>query len=122
MNAYNYATLSDARLKTGIEPLPEDCLDLVRAIPVKRFKYLPPAASDPALEHVTNRTHWGFVAQDVAAAMAAAGHDFGGHIIDPESGTESLSYNDLVAVLWRGTQELTARVKALEAALESRMS
>jgi hypothetical protein len=119
MNAYNYATLSDVRLKIGIGAVP-DCLDVVQAIPVKRFKYLPPAAPDPALEHVTNRTHWGFTAQDVTAAMEAAGHDFGGSVTDPESGVQSLSYNDLVAVLWRGTQELTARVAALEAALEAR--
>lgn len=55
-----------------------------------------------------DRAHWGFIAQDVGAAMAAAGYDFGGHIVGP-TGREALSYNDLVAVLWQALRELLQR-------------
>jgi len=113
-NSYNYATLSDAALKTDIQPMPPDCLGYVEAIAPKQFKFLPPAEPDPKLEHVTSRNHWGFVAQDVVAATGESG--FGGVTIDPESGVAGLSYNDMVATLWQAVRELSAKVQALEAA------
>lgn len=105
--AYNFVTASDARDKTGIAALDADCLALVRGILPQRFRWA--AGGDSGL-------HWGFVAQDVAGAMAAAGHEFGGHLTDPESGRERLAYNELVAVLWRAVQQLAERLDAAEAA------
>ena len=39
--------------------------------------------------------------------------DFGGYLVDQHG--ESIAYNELTAVLWKVCQELTARVKTLEA-------
>jgi hypothetical protein len=102
--SYAYATASDAALKTDIADLP-DCLDLLAAINPQRYRW--------RVGPDTARTHWGFVAQDVEAAMAAAGHEFGGHSV--ENGRHSLAYNELIATLWKATQQLAARVSALEA-------
>jgi Chaperone of endosialidase len=110
---------SDERLKTDIAPLP-DCLDLVSAIEPKQFKFIEPPPSPPSEDTGPtpagppgwfDQRRWGFVAQDVERAMQ--GYDFGGHVTDDE-GLQSLSYNDLVAVLWKAVQELTAKVKELE--------
>jgi hypothetical protein len=79
----------------------------VRAITPKTFRWA---------EGEDDRTHWGFIAQEVGEAMAAAGHDFAGRQVDPEGGHERLAYNELIAVLWQATRELTARVARLEAA------
>jgi hypothetical protein len=106
--SYNFTNASDERDKEDIRELP-DCLDLIQIISPKRYKF------NNAPEHDRHRVHWGFVAQEVGKAMQDAGHDFGGHFIgDDEAQSQGLSTNDLVAVLWKACQELTARVKSLE--------
>jgi hypothetical protein len=125
--AAGVALTSDARLKSDVGDLPADCLGLVAAITPKTFKHLPPPAPElgsgmpgdpaPKAEPTPNfydRTMWGFMAQDVEAVMAAGGHDFGGHIVS-EDGMQSLSYFDLLAVVWKALQEATARIEQLEA-------
>lgn len=104
--SYYFGTVSDVRTKTEIESLP-DCLGVVRTLDAKRFKWKNPNPDDPH----RNATHWGFIAQDVQAAMA--GTPFGGHRVE-EGGEHSLNYNELVAVLWKACQELAARVETLE--------
>jgi hypothetical protein len=102
--AYSYPGSSDLRLKTNNQPLPDDCLALVRAIVPQRFCWR--KGPDP------ERVHWGFIAQEVAAAMSAAGHEFGGHYVgDDEAKTQSLDVNELVAVLWRAVQEMAATLE-----------
>jgi hypothetical protein len=104
VEAYNFVTHSDARSKRDVAELPAGCLALVEAIAPKSFRFRGDVrAASP------ESVHWGFVAQEVGAAMAAAGQQFGGHLIDPESGRERLRYNDLLALLWRAVQELAAR-------------
>jgi hypothetical protein len=106
------ALTSDERLKRDIAPLPDDCLRLVAAIEPKRFKFVePPEPAGPP--GWFDKTRWGFVAQDVAAAMPDAVE------VDAE-GNQYVSPSDLTACLWRGVQELTARVKTLEAALDAK--
>lgn len=62
------------------------------------------------------RQHFGFLTTEVKAALGDV--DFGGYIKtnpnDPES-EEALRYDEFIAPLVRAVQELTARVKALEA-------
>jgi hypothetical protein len=99
VGAYSFYTASDRRLKQDIGPVPDDCLTLVKAIEPQRFRII---GSPPELD----RVHWGFIAQQVGEAMTAAGQEFGGRIISPQTGRESLSYNDLLALLWRAVQQL----------------
>jgi hypothetical protein len=103
--SYAYNTSSDMRHKTDIEDLP-GCLDFVRRLAPKRFKFNNAPPED------RQRSHWGFIAQEVGAAFRET--DFGGHRADPAG--ESISYNELTAVLWKVCQELLARVEQLEAA------
>jgi hypothetical protein len=105
--SYAWATQSDRRHKTDIEDLPSNCLDLVASLKPQRFKFNNGPVED------RDKTHWGFIAQDVAAVMTKAGHDFGGHVV--QNGEEAINYNELVACLWRAVQELSAEVRALKA-------
>lgn len=109
MHSYGYVTDSDRRLKTDIANLPDACLDLVRAIAPRRYRWR--EGSD------TERTHWGWVAQEVGEVMLAAGHDFGGHTAgDDDDRTEGLAVNELTAVLWKAVQELANEVATLKEA------
>jgi len=63
------------------------------------------------------RTHWGLIAQEVKAAVDAAGVDFGGWVLsdknDPDS-QQALRYDQFVAPLIQAVKELAAKVEALE--------
>lgn len=98
--SYNFSNTSDAALKTDIADLPA-ALPLVSLIAPKRFRYLNDSA---------NLTHWGFIAQDVAAVMAEAGHTFDGCRAGAD-GKLGLAYNELVAVLWQAVRELVKLVQ-----------
>lgn len=67
------------------------------------------------------RTHWGLVSQDVRAALTALGvEDFAGYVLDdkddPDS-TQSLRYHEFIGPMIKAIQELSAKVKKLEAQL-----
>ena len=71
------------------------------------------------------RTHWGFIAQEVKEAVDAAGVDFGGWVLtdkdDPDS-QQALRYDQFIAPLTKALQEALAEIdvlKAKVAALES---
>jgi hypothetical protein len=98
--ANNVLLTSDGRLKRDIVPIGDGCLGLVGTIEPKKFKHLG-----------SERVNWGFIAQEVEAAMP---RDYGGHEIDA-AGNQSLGTADLVACLWKAVQELAARVATLEA-------
>jgi hypothetical protein len=104
VESYNFFQKSDPSLKRDIEPVPSGCLDLVNAIKPQRYKY--------NLEVDEDRTHWGFMADEVGEVMTKAGHRFDGARL--ADGSASLAYNEMTAVLWAAVQELTARVKTLE--------
>lgn len=103
MWSYVYQNASDIKHKTDLADLP-DCLPLVTALHPQRFRWV----DGPD----TERTHWGFVAQDVGRVMSDAGHDFGGHTDDPEG--QGIAYHELTAVLWKACQEMADRLTALE--------
>ena len=65
------------------------------------------------VEKPGRRTHWGFLADNVEAALAKTGIDFGGYIVD-ESGTKHLRPDQLIPILCKAIQELDARVCLLE--------
>lgn len=58
------------------------------------------------------RTHWGFLAPDFKAAMDGIKMDFGGYVLG-EDGTASLRPDQLVPILWKAVQELSAKLDAL---------
>ena len=91
-----------------------------------------PATTKPKYEDVAVpvpgvRTHYGLIAQDVALAVQAAGvKDFGGYVVgdamtlpkdNPVDAPQGLNYSEFVAPLIKAVQELSARVKVLEAQL-----
>lgn len=61
------------------------------------------------------RTHWGFLAADVKKAFDGIGMDFGGYVRAPD-GLECLRPDQLIPVLWKAVQELSAQVAELRAA------
>jgi hypothetical protein len=64
------------------------------------------------------RVHAGFYAQDVKAAMDAAGVDFGAWTLDDPNDPNSRQGtrpDQLMAVLWECVRQLMAKVEALEA-------
>jgi hypothetical protein len=64
------------------------------------------------------RTHWGFIAQEVKEAVDAAGVDFGGWVLtdkdDPDS-QQALRYDQFIAPLTKALQEALAKIETLEA-------
>lgn len=62
------------------------------------------------------RTHWGFLATDVRDAFAKTGLDFAGYVLG-EDGTHHMRPDQLIPVLWKAVQELSAEVEKLKAKL-----
>ena len=102
---------SDQNLKHDIESLPDKYLTLLDNLRVKRFK-LNSGKSD--------RYHVGFIAQEVKAAMDAAGvapGEFGGWCLDTdEEGNEiqMLRMGEILSILLAKIQNLEQRISALE--------
>jgi collagen type VII alpha len=64
------------------------------------------------------RTHWGFIAQDVKEAVDAAGVDFGGWLLDDKDDPDSqqaLRYDQFIAPLTKALQEALAEIDVLKA-------
>jgi hypothetical protein len=59
------------------------------------------------------RMHSGFLANEVKAAFDAVGIDFGGYVLG-EDGLEGIRPDQLIPVLWKAVQELSAQVEALQ--------
>lgn len=65
-----------------------------------------------------SRTHWGFIAQEVKAAVDAAGVDFGGWVLtdkDDANSEQALRYDQFIAPIVKTLQEAMTRIEALEA-------
>ena len=66
------------------------------------------------------RTHWGFIAQEVKQSVDDAGVDFGGWVLtdkdDPDS-EQALRYDQFIAPLTKALQEALAKIETLEARL-----
>jgi hypothetical protein len=64
------------------------------------------------------RTHWGFIAQEVKEAVDDAGVDFGGWILtdkDDLNSQQALRYDQFIAPLTKALQEAIAKIETLEA-------
>ena len=95
---------SDANQKNSIEPLPAQYVSMLDQITPKRYKLN---------DGQSGRYHVGFIAQDVEAAMQAAGitdMEFAGWIKDMDTDGNAvymLRYNEFMAII-------LAKIKALE--------
>jgi hypothetical protein len=97
---------SDRRDKTAIAPS-ELGLDFIRLLEPVRFRW----------KGGDERTHYGLIAQQVAAAAARLDVDFGGHVLadaDDRASQQALRYDQFIAPLVKAVQELAERIEALE--------
>ena len=63
------------------------------------------------------RTHWGFIAQEVKQAVDDAGVDFGGWVLtdkDNPDSEQALRYDQFIAPLTKALQEAIAKIETLE--------
>ncbi len=101
---------SDRNAKHSIEELPDAYEAFIDAVQPVRFKYN---------EGTSDRYHVGFIAQDVEAALTAAGlttQDFAGYVDIDHSGELGLQYTEFIAVLLKKIKRLEAQVSALQSA------
>lgn len=129
---------SDARLKTDVSDSPLG-LDFINSLRPVNYKWITgrqevekdadgnsiiigeTAEGKPIFQMKSipgQRLHYGFIAQEVKAALDASGvADFAGWVLDdvtdPDS-TQSLSYEQFIAPLTKAVQELSIRVQQLE--------
>ena len=99
---------SDRNAKNSIEALPEAYEAVFDKIEPVRFKYN---------EGTSGRYHVGYIAQDVEAALTAAGlstMDFAGYVNMEKSGELGLMYSEFVALLHMKIKRLEQRIAALE--------
>ena len=131
----NWAQSSDIRKKTDIE----SCglgLSFIDALRPTTFRFRPAEEHPEEWGHFedeldddgelvertyakmdTVKKHHGMIAQEVKEAVTEAGAEdfFAGWSVD-ETGCQSLSYSSFVVPLIKAVQELSAKVKELEAA------
>lgn len=98
---------SQESLKTDISRLPST-LDVVNNLHPISFKWKDGGDNQPG-----KRTHWGFLASDVKEQMNKTGIDFGGYV--EENGSEGLRPDQLLPVLWRAVQTISADFEAYKA-------
>lgn len=72
-----------------------------------------PRFTQKQTEVAGKRQHFGLIAQEVKAAIDAAGVDFGGYV-EGEDGMLGLRYEQFIAPLIKAVQELSERVRILE--------
>lgn len=97
-------SVSDRRYKQNIVPTARDCLGLLNALRVVDFQWDPTTPLDDG-----GLVHTGFIAQEVEKVYPRATSQTGD--------TKMLRQDALIPLLVKSVQELTARVRALEAQL-----
>jgi hypothetical protein len=91
LQVLNLVNLSDASAKTDITSLSTSCLDIVKAVEPKQFRYTR-----------DGKLRYGLIAQDVERVAPQA-------VSTGRSGALGLSLNDLITVLWGAIRELERR-------------
>lgn len=108
---------SDPSLKEAITPLanlpPGTVENIVASLSPINFRWKVGGIDKDGGEVPGRRTHWGWDASQIKQAFAATGIDFGGYV-EGEDGRKNIRPDQLLPVLWRAVQLLTARVAALE--------
>ena len=120
---------SDERAKTDISSATLGT-DFIKALRPVSYKWIEGGKRDTGERDENNnyiyetvpgeRTHWGFIAQEVKQAVDAAGVDFGGWVLtdkdDPDS-QQALRYDQFIAPLTKALQEALEKIESLEARL-----
>lgn len=99
---------SDRNKKNSIEELPEAYETFIDALAPVRYKYN---------EGNSGRYHVGYIAQEVEAALIAAGlttADFAGYVNINGSGELGLAYDEFIALLHQKIKRLESRISELE--------
>jgi hypothetical protein len=102
-SGYEFINRSDPAEKRDIQLIEAGVTDLIASLNPRQFRWR--AGPD------TENLHWGFLAPEVKDVMGA---DFGGYV-RTEAGVEGICSHELVAVLWRGVQDIITRLAKLEA-------
>jgi hypothetical protein len=102
-----YTNGSDARIKEEIEPI-SSSLAVVNKLNPVTFKYKEDWSSDRA-------TQTGFIAQELQEALADEVYIDG--VVNDTSEYMSVAYQNIIPILTKAIQELSAKVEALEAQL-----
>ena len=105
-----YVNGSDARLKENVKPL-DSGLDVVSKINPVSFTY----RQDTGYTTDT-KTHPGFIAQELQAALADK--DYVGGVVETGGEYLSVAYQSLIPVLTKAIQELKAELDAVKATLK----
>lgn len=95
---------SDKRLKNNIKKINDNYINLLKEINTVTFKYN---------KDTKNKTHIGFIAQEVEEAFKNNNIEASPVYID-ESGIYSLEYIQFIGILWKIVQNLTKRMEKLE--------
>ena len=119
---------SDLRTKTAIETS-ELGADFIKSLRPVSYKWIEGGKretlerdenDDAIFESVPGqRTHWGFIAQEVKQSVDAAGVDFGGWLLEDKDNPDSqqaLRYDQFIAPLTKALQEALAKIETLETA------
>ena len=99
---------SDRNAKNSIEELPEAYESFLDALAPVRYKYN---------DGKSGRYHVGYIAQDVEAALTAAGlstADFAGYVDIEGTGELGLAYDEFIALLHKKIKRLESRISELE--------
>lgn len=106
--AYAYPGPSARAMKRDIADAPDGALVQVRALRVVNFRWKTGPDDD--------RLHHGFIADEAAEVF---GQDFGAYTFSEDG--ERLDKTEMMCVLWKAVQELTARLETLEGRRDGRL-
>ncbi len=109
-SAKSITVSSDSRIKHDILPLSKKLLDLPDKLSAVSFKYN---------DDVENKTNFGFVAQDVIAALSELGIPWQNDYIittTSENGEDiyTLAYEQFIPIIWEKLKQLSAEIKELK--------
>ena len=110
-NVQTISSLSDQRDKTDIIDLPIG-LDFIKTLKPRKFKW----ASRDGKQVKDGKYEVGFVAQELQTVESSTSVDYLNLVSDENPDKLEASYGQLVPVLVKAVQELSAKVTALEAA------
>jgi len=110
-NVQTISSLSDRRDKTNIIDLPEG-LDFISKLKPVKFEW---KTRDLTSNPKNGTTEAGFIAQDLQATQKETDTEYLKLVLDSNPDRLEASYGKLVPILVKAVQELSAKVKALEA-------